>query len=91
MVRLHVEDVEFGLEGCGHQLVHIDVLTIELKSADAVLKVGVPSQAIGLQVKDLNVTVVVASSEDTLFLIVCITEASSPAVRLNRFVGTRFK
>lgn len=87
VVGLHVEDVELGFESRRNQLVHINVLPVEFNTTHSVFQVGVPSQAVRPQVEQLDVSVVIACSQYALFLVVSISEGSSPAIRFDFFVG----
>lgn len=87
MISLEVVDVKLGLEGGCHQLVHGDVWSIELNSANTVAYICVPPQAVCLQVEHLDISVIVSRHDATLLRVVSITEADGPAVRLDGLLG----
>lgn len=91
VVGLHVEDVELGFERRRYQLVHVNVLPVEFNSTHSVFQVGVPSQTVSPQVEQLDVSVVIACSQHALFLVISISEGSSPAIRFDFFVGRRLE
>ena len=86
MVCLQVVHMELGLEGGHNQFVLSDIRSIELEPADSIIDVGVPSEAVGLQIKYLHVSVVVSGSDASFFLVVGVSEGNSPAVWLDVFL-----
>lgn len=91
VISLQVEDVEFTFEGSHNEFVHVDVGSVELQPTNTVLQISVPSQAVRLQVKEFDITVVVTSREAPLIRVVAVTEAYSPAVWLNWLVVARLQ
>ena len=91
MVCLHVEDVKFGLQRGYAYFVHVDVWAVEFQTANTIRYVSVPSQAIGSQVKQFYITVIIASRQTPFFLVISVSKGNGPAVRLNRFVFRRLK
>ena len=86
MVRLHVVDVHLRFQCCDDELVHVDVGAIKLKSADSILHIGVPSEAVGAQVEHFDIAIVVTSCQTSFLLIVGISECDCPAVWLDGLV-----
>jgi hypothetical protein len=70
MVGLQVKDVELRFKGSCYELVHGDVLTVKLYAANTIGDIGVPAKAVCPQIKELDITVVVASSDASLLLVV---------------------
>lgn len=91
MVGLEVENMELRFESCCDELVHGDVGTIEFKAANTIAHIGIPSEAIGLQVEKFYVSIIVASSDATLFRVVRVAKGNSPAVRLDSLAFSRLE
>ena len=83
MVGLKVKDVELRFESSDDQFVHVDVRSVELETTDTILKVGIPSEAVSFQVKQLDISVVIASCNAPLFLVKTVPKAHCPAIWLN--------
>lgn len=83
MIGFEVVAVELRLEGSCNQFVLRNVWSIELNSADSVSYVGVPPQTVGFEIKDLDVSIVVTSSDASFLLVVGVSEGYRPAVWLD--------
>ena len=51
VIGLQIEDMELRFKSGCNELVHADVLAVELHPAYTIAYVGVPSKAVGLQVE----------------------------------------
>ena len=83
MIRLQIKYVELGLEGSHDHLVHGDIWPVKLQATNTILDIGIPSEAVGLKVKNLDVSIIVACSNTPLLLVVGIAKANGPTVRLH--------
>ena len=48
MISLEIEDVELRFESSCYELVHANVLTVELQAANSIGDITVPTQAVSL-------------------------------------------
>mmetsp|Transcript_5869 Transcript_5869/g.14004 ORF Transcript_5869/g.14004 Transcript_5869/m.14004 type:complete len:271 (-) Transcript_5869:219-1031(-) len=80
VVGSQVIDDHAGLEGRDSQLVHSDVLSIELQMAHTILHIGVPLQRHGPQVEHLDVAIVVAGRYNSLRIVVGVAKRNRPAI-----------
>lgn len=91
MVRLHVEDVELGLKSRHYELVHVDVSAVKFEPANTIRHVGVPTEAVRAEIEQLDIAIVVTSSQASLLLVKRVAKGHSPAIRLDRFVRRRLQ
>ena len=77
--------MELGFK-CGHrQFVLSNIWSIELKAANTILDICVPSETVSFEIEYLDISIIISCSYTPLFSIVCITECDSPAVWLDCF------
>ena len=69
-----IEKCEFALQSGCTEFVHDDVLAIELNAANAVFEVGVPDEHLILEIKELDISVVVACCDYSLLVVVGVAE-----------------
>ncbi len=60
----HVMHMEFPLQRCGHEFIHYNILAVEFNAADTVLEVCIPKQLALIQIKELNITVIVTRRDN---------------------------
>lgn len=70
-----VKHREFALESSCTEFIHDDILAIEFYAADTVLEVGVPDEHLVLEVEELDISVIVSSCDDSLFVVMGVAEA----------------
>mmetsp|Transcript_100228 Transcript_100228/g.180866 ORF Transcript_100228/g.180866 Transcript_100228/m.180866 type:complete len:209 (+) Transcript_100228:388-1014(+) len=80
MISSKIVDYQCGLESRHTKLVCTDVFPVELQVTNTIPNIGVPSQGHCPQIKDLDVSVVVASSNAALRVVVGIAKGNRPAI-----------
>lgn len=70
-----VKHRKFALKSSCAEFVHDYVLAIEFYAANTVLEVGVPDEHLVLEIEELDISVVVASCDDSLFVVMGVAEA----------------
>lgn len=86
MVRTHVIDMEFALEGRDDELIHFNVGTIKLDGGDAIAAIGFPSDLTPhLEVEQPNISIVISSTDATLLIVVGISKGNRPAISRGGF------
>lgn len=83
----HVVHVQLGLQRRRQQLVHYDVLSVELQTAHAILHVCLPSQRHVAQIEQLDVAIVVARRHAPVISGVRVAKAYGPRVSLRLGLG----
>lgn len=83
VIGLKIKDVELGLKGGHTDFVHGDIRAVKFYATNSILNIGVPTKAIGFQIKNFDITIIITASNNPLLLIISITEAYCPAIRLN--------
>ena len=81
MLCPHIEHSELSLQSRSHHFVHHRILPIELNSHHSIFQVTVSKELVGSQVKELDVSIVVASHEAPFLLVVRVPEPDSSTVR----------
>jgi hypothetical protein len=66
-------------------------LAIELHSAHTIRDVSVPTQAVCLKIKELNISVVISSSDTSVLLVVRVAKGNGPTIRLDLFTLSRLQ
>lgn len=85
MVCLEVKDMELGLKGHCNEFVLGNVRPVELQSANTIFHVCIPTEAISFQVENLNISIIISTCDDSLLLVVWVTEGYTPAVWFDGF------
>ena len=67
--------MELGFQGSGHELVLSNIGPVEFEPANAILHVCVPAQAVGFQVENLDVAVVVPGHDVAFFVVEGVAES----------------
>ena len=91
VISLQIKNMEFRLKSCNNQFVLSNILSVKFETANTIFNVCVPPQTIGLQIENLDITIIITSSDTTLFSIICITKHTCPAIWLNCLTFCWFK
>ena len=83
VIGLKIKYVVLRLKGCHYELVLGNIWSIEFKAANTIFHVCVPSEAIRFQVENFDISIIVARHNNSLSVIIRISETNGPAIRRN--------